>query len=346
MRFYLNAPLVIGYVLMATTACLGMLQLAAARGDYAGLALFSTDQKRGQRLGLGLTVGALLAYVTFAPEILTPGPAGTEVAIMFSLCALLALIITLTGADRRIQGQKRRISLPTGGETMEVGDVRAILYHPSKEIASQDPTVVVLPDPTGFVFAPSTVIDALTEAGIAVLWVNSGSSDLSRQKLLGQLSTAIVHLTRHVKISGDHIGLIGLGLGGDAVWQVACNDPQIQAALAVSPVALTPENPNEPPPGLAWLHELSYRQIWRWRRQSVTFHRAVAALQTPAPETTLISDRLAVLHAGQALLAMRMSKTEATFLPITSRRHFTLLSEEQAIERLVTWFRDRLAHST
>jgi dienelactone hydrolase len=357
MRFYLNAPLVIGYISMATTACLGMLQLAAARGDYAGLALFTADRKRGAHIGLGLTGGALLAYVTFAPEILTPGPAGTEVAIMFALCALLALAVTLAGADRRLRRKWGHLRRLPGGEAVQLGNLSATLYRPAVGEASLYPAVAVLPDPTAFVRATSDLVGALNQAGIAVLWLDAQAvtrcaDPLSRQTLLGHLSTAVVYLTHQLEIIADRIGLLGLGLAGDAVWQAARADPQIRAALAVSPMALTASPPQSPPqagekkggapPGLAWLHELSYRQVWRWRRRRDAFQRAAADLQMPGAALSTPSERLAALYGVDAILTMRTTNAENSLFPIASRRHFTLLEEGQAMEQTVAWFRDRL----
>ena len=132
MRFYLDFPLVAGYVLMATTACLGMLQFVAARGGYVGLSLFSINPRRGTLFGLGLTVVALLAYVLFAPYILTPGPAGSEVAEIFALCATAGLFVTLLGADLRWRNRAPRRIDTNNATKLKINQTAATLFQPHR----------------------------------------------------------------------------------------------------------------------------------------------------------------------------------------------------------------------
>jgi dienelactone hydrolase len=344
MRFYLNFPLVAGYVLMAVSACLGMLQFAAARGGYAGLALFSAERERGARIGAGLMVGALLAYVSFAPEILTPGPAGSEVAQMFALCTLFALGVTLAGAAYRIERERRSEIYPEQGEALMLGELPATLYRRTHPRPGDAPVVVLLPDPAGFVLAPGALIKALRRAGLAVLALDAqgvarGEAPLSRRALLIHLSTALVELGRHKGIDQERVGLLGLGLGGDAVWQAAASSRAL-AALAVSPVSRTSSEPEVAGPGLHWLREMHYFQAWRWRRRWSTLRRAAADVEA----TQLAREGLAtaVLHARDDILAIRMKSQGIVELTTPGWRHFTLLAEAQARQVVAGWFKDKL----
>ncbi len=354
MRFYLDLPLVLGYVLMATTACLGMLQLAAARGGYAGLSLFTADREQGARVGAGLTVGALLAYVLFAPEILTPGPAGSEVAQMFALCALVALAVTLLGADRRLA--RTRGWQVSGGEPITLGDLPATLHPPLPAPPDRAPAVVLLPDPAGLVVAPQALVEAFCQAGIAVLALDArgvaasdappfgrvpGRSRL-RQTLLGHLATALAGLARQPGIDAERVGLLGLGLGGDAALQAAVTDPQLRAALAVSPVGDATPGTGEAGPGLHWLHELSYLQVWRWRRRWPALRRAATDLQPPGSPPVTPSVNLAVLQGNSTILTMRKAQPEIEPLTVPGQRHFTLLQDTQARQLAVAWFQEKL----
>lgn len=347
MHFYLNFPLVAGYVSMAIVTCLGMLQLAAVRGGYVGLSLFTTERKRGVRIGAGLTVGALLAYVTFAPEIRTPGPAGTEVAAMFSLCALVALIITLIGADRRMRRQQAVNRPASSGEPITLGNLTATLCPSGTSLPNPAPVVVLLPDPAGFVVAPAALVEALRQAGIAVLAldaqaVTESNDPLSRRTLLGHLSIAAAQLSRpgEARVDEERIGLLGLGLGGDAVLRAAVADPQIRAALAVSPVGDAPLQQTDS--GLHWLRELSYQQIWRWRQHWPARQQAVRDLQMTRPAGDGFSASGAVLQASSGAPTIRMERQGVELLIVPSWRHFTLLEDERAVEQAVLWLQNKL----
>ena len=343
MRFYLNFPLVAGYVLMATAACLGMLQWAAARGGYAGLALFSADRERGARIGVGLTVGALLAYVSFAPEILTPGPAGAEVAEMFALCALVALAITLAGAAYRVEKERETEAHFGQGEALTLGDLRATLYRPTTTPPGRAPAVVLLPDPTDFIVTPPTLIEALNQAGLAVLALDAqgmaqSDAPLSRRTLLIHTSTALVQLAHRDEIDEERVGLLGVGLGGDAVWQAAAS-AQVRAVFAVLP--MTPDA-GAIAPGLHWLCELSYLQAWRWRRRWPALQRAAADLS--AVELTRDDVDAAVLQASDDILTMRKDQRGVERLSVPGRRHFTLLADTQARQLVADWFKNKLVN--
>ncbi len=351
MRFYLTFPLVAGYVLMATAACLGMLQWAAARGGYAGLALFSADRERGARIGAGLTVGALFFYILFAPEILTPGPAGAEVAEMFALCALGALLITLAGAAYRVEKERETEASTGQGETVMLGDLRATLYRPtppppdSQEAEpGRAPAVVLLPDPTDFIVTPPALVEALNQAGLAVLALDArgmaqSDAPLSRRTLLIHTSTALVQLARREGIDEERVGLLGVGLGGDAVWQAAAS-AQVRAVLAVLPIA---HDAGAIAPGLHWLCELSYLQTWRWRRRWPALQRAAADLS--AVELTRDDIEAAVFQASDDILTMRKDQHGVERLSAPGRRHFTLLADAQARQLVADWFKNKLVNN-
>lgn len=348
MRFYLNAPLVIGYALMATIACLGVFQFAAARGGYTGLALFTADQKRGQWLGLGMTVGALLAYVAFAPEILTPGPAGTEVAIMFAACALLALLITLAGADYRLKRAKSAIHTTEGGELVSVGDLVGALFQPPSVDGADTPpgALVVLPDPADLVAAPRELIGALRAADLAVFVLDTRATGdkLTPPLLLGHISTAVSQMAVRDDIDPTRVGLIGFGLGGDAAWQTAHADPQIKAALIIAPMGALADA-DSAPPGLPWLRELSYRQIWRWRQRRARLRQTAASLRTPLADGTVVPVTLAWPSDDAPILTMRIPEPELRRLELPGTRLFAPLDNDDAIRQVVAWATENLSHS-
>jgi len=82
-RAYIPWYLARNYLAFAFVACLGALQVARARRDGTSYAF-----------GIAILVGAFLGFYAFAPELLTPGPAGGEMTFLFWGAALLAVVIT------------------------------------------------------------------------------------------------------------------------------------------------------------------------------------------------------------------------------------------------------------
>jgi dienelactone hydrolase len=349
MRYYLDPPLVIGYALMATIACLGMLQFAAARGGYRGLSLFVANPKNGKRVGAALVIAAVLGYVMFAPEILTPGPAGSEVAFMFALCALAALSFTLLGADLRIR--RLNVRQPDAGRELSLADLTATLYYPSppheqrRTLATEPiPPIVLLPDPSGFVVLPAPAIDAFTQAGMAVLVVDTSKagSPPPRHSLARHTSDAIQLLSNLPGVDTERIGLLGLGLSGDAILAIAPRDARFTAAIALSSVNSAPLSPGATARGLDWLRELSYLQVWRWRRLCPGLRQAVVRLHSE--EMARDEEAVPVRHASlnSRLIAMRKQAGSVVAHDTPNERYFTLLEEDRVEKLVVQWFHDAL----
>jgi dienelactone hydrolase len=353
MRFYLNASLVVGFSLMATTACLGMLQFVAARGGYVGLSLFTGDRIRGQSIGATITVAALLLYVSFAPEIRTPGPAGTEVAEMFAGCAVVALALTLFGADLRLR--KRTARKISGGKSIRLGPLSAKVYYPSQmgentgaaELPDQLPAILVLPDPSAFVTAPPSLLEALGQAEIATVVLDSKRSvandrHAAAATLLGLLSQALAGLAELPRIDRERLGLLGLGLGGDAVLCAGASRHDIRAILAVSPVRLVTDEPKKHDAQLSWLHELGLLEARRWRELWPALQAAAAALSLRSLEPTALSAQVKVVYAADSFVTTRSTAALAGGLPVSNTGHFTLLGDAHARELVVAWLRDAL----
>jgi dienelactone hydrolase len=207
--------------------------------------------------------------------------------------------------------------------------------------------VVLLPDPAGFVPSPAALVPALCSAGIAVLAMDAhGLADsddpLARRTILGHLSTALVHLAQQPGIDKRRIGLVGLGLGGDAVLHAAAGDRNIKATLAVSPVGKGSSDTELTRPGLHWLRELSYLQTWRWRRRWPELQSAAADLRVFKPEGDATAP-IAVLGANNGPATIP-GNVDAERLEVQGHYYFTLLEEERAQQLLVTWLREKLAH--
>lgn len=345
MRFYLDEPLFVGYVLMATVSCLGMLQLVAARGQYSGLSLFTGNDRAGKRIGVTLTVGAVIVYVLFAPDILTPGPAGTEVAEMFAACALTALGITLVGADVRIRRNgdspaTRGINVTIPGLDATYFGARAGPKSEELPVTNCRSSVILLRDPSGFVRTPAPLVEALRNAGLSVLLLNfrgglEGDGSRFATTVQKCLDAAVDWLEREKPMEWDAgpIGLMGCGLGGDAVLWAAEADARITAALGVAPLPKAPRPRNASVNGVDWLRELGYRQTWRWHRRWSAMQQTATDLALNKPRYWGKSASRAAFVGGEPQTAVIGAWSDIEILSAADGRHFTLLecAEEQNI---------------
>jgi hypothetical protein len=349
MRFYLDVPLFVGYVLMATVSCLGMLQFVAARGQYSGLSLFTGNNRAGKRIGMTVAVGALIAYVLFAPDILTPGPAGTEVAEMFAACALIALGITLVGADLRI---RRNGDWPaTGGIDVTIPGLEATYFGARPELSSEElpvtscrSTVILLRDPSGFVRTPAPLIDALLKTGLSVLVLDllgdqEGDGPHFATKIQECLEAAVDWLEREkpMECGAGPVGLMGCGVGGDAVLWAAEADTRIAAALGVAPLPEAPSPRNASATGVDWLRELSYRQTWRWHRRWSAMQQTAVDLALNKPRHWGRSASRAIFVSGKPQTAVIGAWSDIEVLSAANGRHFSLLENTGEQKVAVDW---------
>ncbi|RMF26789.1 MAG: hypothetical protein D6759_18955 [Chloroflexi bacterium] len=348
MRFYLDLPLLLGLLFLGITTSLGMLQFAAARGGYLGLSLFvhPSAGRRGVWTGMGIVVGGVLLYRFFAPEVFTPGPAGTEVAELFALCALIALIITLTGASLRWETQGEadetapdQPALP--GRPVRAGALEGVLYPARAQERTRPapaPVICLLPDPGRHVNADHRLVERLTDAGFAVLRIGAAQGpELDRLTLLGCVSTALEYVSRaardDVPLDPTRVGLLGLGLGGDIVLRAA-----VKEAAAAAVLAIAPRLAEEEAMGLDLLRPFTYRQAWRWRRRWGREREILQRLDAATALTELGSRPAAVLYAANAPFLATEPLPADRSLAVPGADHRRLLKDEAALDAITAWF--------
>jgi hypothetical protein len=95
-------------------------------------------------------------------------------------------------------------------------------------------------------------------------------------------------------------------------------------------------------PGLHWLRELSYFQVWRWRRHWPALQRAAADLSVV--ELARDDVEAAVLQAGDDILATHGDQHGVERLTAPGWRHFTLLADAQARQLIADWFKNKLVN--
>jgi hypothetical protein len=93
--------------------------------------------------------------------------------------------------------------------------------------------------------------------------------------------------------------------------------------------------------GLQWLHELSYRQTWRWRRRRSEIARSAADFAALDVLQTAAQAPMAVLHADNAALTMRIAQG-IDQLEAEGQGYFRLLEHEGARQLIIAWLQEKL----
>jgi undecaprenyl-diphosphatase len=194
-RAYIPWYLVGNYLAFAFVACLGALQVARARRDGTSCAI-----------GITILIGAFLGFYAFAPELLTPGPAGGEMTFLFGGAALLAVVVTrlisrlMGGAQISVRPARiERCAIHTSQSYLRLISILAVslvviifdlpLFHALNGLALRTPLIDV---PVQFLMNDYMVPAALVLALLA-LWF-AGRDDDERHHFQLTVLRALVAL--------------------------------------------------------------------------------------------------------------------------------------------------------
>lgn len=316
-------------------AALGALQIAALHNRLEGLAWPVGLQHRhlGYLLaGLLLTLGLLGgAFLIESETIIVP---------RLSAAAFLAgygsaLAIQILGAALRLSWSRRHSRpLPSKGKPITIGPMQATLYQPADRWPS--PALCLLPDPTAPGDDLETLAHRLMENGIAVLALDWRTLDnLDRLTLQGLVAMGLSHLTRWPGTDAQRVALVGIGLGGDLALRCAAADVGVKVALALEPV-LTGHRPGL---GLSALRRLSWFEAHRraraWQRSPLVKELdALMAIRS-------ITGRPIAIVTGLDGDAQVIDNLEV--LRVQEGCPLVPLSQPEAVERTVTWLKERLS---
>ena len=115
MLYFVSAELALGYWLFAFLSALGALQWVAVRYRFGGLA-FLRSRTWGYVLAALLVVGSGAAFfISQWAAIFAPGPAGSELAVLFGSSAICALALTLLLAPLLDRWRRGASPDPEGG---------------------------------------------------------------------------------------------------------------------------------------------------------------------------------------------------------------------------------------
>ena len=347
MLYFVSTGLSLCYLLFAFLSALGVLQGVAARYHLGGLAFldYSEHPRRGYALGASLGLaGALIYFVTQWAIILTPGPAGAELTILFGAAALVALLFTLILASplqaKRCRTREARLP-PRGGRVVTVGPARGRLYIPGDATAPM-PAVCLLPAYTGGHGAACPNLSALAtqllEQRTVVLLVEPTTEAYSYPEALAIVPAATILLGKLPEVDPQHIVVVGHDLGGDLSIRSAGAPnagQQVAAVVALAPVLV------QAPVGLDLLREMPYCRALRWARNSrrAALRRELTALEYGAkigPRPLLLvygsEDRLVGNAAVESWHAQRVT--------VRGAGHVSLGDHPMALQAVVQWLKE------
>jgi hypothetical protein len=355
--YFVYPELALGYMLFSFLAALGVLQIVSTHERLAGLALVHQSRHRaaGYVLGAALVIsGTAWYFVSQWWRILTPGPAGSELAVLIIPSAGGALLFTaaMAALRQRKEAQPQLALENAHKQTVTIGHATGDLYLPSnpgKPIPAV--TVVAGPDSHGHA-SLVTLAQEFVQHGMAVLLLTTERESYTYPEILALLPAAMSGLGKHPEIDPQRIGAVGYDLGGDLVLRAASADPQLKALVALAPILW------EQPCGLDLLREMSYPEAWRWAadRQRTRLRSELNALEhvrriAPRPAMLLYGARDSLVHnpcigvdGGNAALPQPLLACEASIAirSIPEAGHRDLLDHTETRNAVLQWFEEHL----
>ena len=348
---FVSAYLALSYVAFATLVVAGLLQALAARYAIVGFALLDYRPSARRRL-----VGPLLILTGYAwffgtrRELLTPGPAGAELVILFGAGVLLALGLTLLGAtllhpyrraglaqpQRPAQLRVERASVDSPGE--------AVLFVPAPADRAA-PAICLVPDLRSREGELEGLAGELARQGLVVLLLAWETGRQEYPEALSMVPVAMAVLSRQPFVDAHRLGVVGVNLGGDLALRAAAEDRQIRAVAALAPEM----DERNVLLGLGLLHEMTYGEALGWgargrRRRLIRDLGALQAVERLGPRTALIlygsEDALVPLVTTRARLESSGPAVEVDIVPGES--HLSLAASPQVAARLAQWLTTRL----
>jgi hypothetical protein len=349
---FVSSYLALSYLAFATIGVIGVLQILAAWRPYAGLALLDYRQKRGWQRAVGplLIVAAYAWFFGTRREILTPGPAGVELTLLFAGGVILALALTLLGAG--VLGPYRkgesRASLPAGAQvsSVQIDHGWQGLVFTGTASREPGPGICLIPDPARPVTQLYPLTGALARAGLTVLAPIWEVSVQRYPDALALVSAAMAFLARHPLVAPDRLAIGGVGVGGDLALRAAATDRQIRAVIALAPL-LAEQNAVA---GLGSLREMTYTQAAAWglkgRRRDLVCHlEAVEATRQGArqPAMALYGSQDAIVSVARAREAL--ARVGVSVYTVRGEGHLSLPASPQVVAMICQWLRESLNES-
>ena len=348
--YFVYKELALGYLLFSFLAALGVLQWTAARYRLAGLSFLDYSRRRiwGYALGTFLVLGsAIWFFVNQWARIFTPGPAGSELALLFGSGAVLALIATLVAGTVRWRlrrgGPREQVDSHDEGEIVAIGRATGRLYLPPNPTAPV-PAVCIVPGlGAGSQTCLHTLARHLVQLRLVALVINPDAELYSYPETLAILPAATSFLSKRPDVDPQRLGAIGYDLGGDLVIRAASADKHLKAVAALAPVLV------DSPVGLHLMSEMAYTRAWRWSRDR---QRAQLRAELNAAEhAAKIAPRpLLLLYGAEDSLVTRaplekweiQGRSWVTLQSVQGAGHLDVLDHPLTLHTVAHWFKERL----
>ncbi len=355
MLYFVYTELALGYLFFSFVSALGILQFVAARYRLAGLALLDYSERRtwGYALGTLFVLGSgMWFFASQWPRILTPGPAGAELGLLFGVAAVCALAATLVlAALRQRTRQVAATQMPDDSDqTVAIGRATGRLYVPANPTAPM-PALCLVPGPDGFDQASwNTLARQIVEQGMVVLLVIPERESYTYPEILATLPAATSLLSKRPEVDPERIGALGHDLGGDLVIRAASADKQLKTVVALAPIL------DQSALGVDLMSEMPYPQALRWacNRQRAKLQNELNALEYAAkiaPRPLLLlygtEDRM-VPHAlpeegpAEDSLLHPLNQDSITLQVVPGAGHLNLLDHPVTLHAVFQWFGEHL----
>lgn len=347
MLYFVSVRLALGYLSFSFLSALGILQFVAARYRLSGLALLDYRENRTKGYALAallIACGVLIFFVGQWQAILTPGPAGSELALLFGLSTVCASVVALAAATFS-QGLRRRsttLSRGEEGKIVPVGRGTGRLYLPAN-LTVPVPAVVLVSGLLGYQSSLLPLARRMSQEGLAALVICPGEELCTYPEVLTLVPAAMSELSKQPEIDQQRLGALGHDLGADLVIRAASMDKQIKGVAALAPVLV------DMPPSLDLLREMTYPQAMRWtrdRKRAIlrTELHAVAYGTKLAPHPFLLlygaEDRVVSRAPTEAWKAQQTASMHMEI--ITDTGHFDLVEHPMVSRTVIQWFKENL----
>jgi hypothetical protein len=366
--YFVSAELALGYWLFAFLSALGALQWVATRYRLGGLAFLdcSMSRARGYALAVLLVIGGAAGFfISQWQAIFAPGPAGSELAVLFATSAISALVVTVILAALLQRWRTGPAPEASGGQTVAVAHATGQLYMPLGATALA-PAVCLLPacplgvertlpsapspsaeggvspqgQPAGTVEARYMALLArrLAGEGVVALVVNPDEHSYAFPAMLAILPAAVAVLRERPEVDPNRIGALGEDLGADLVIRAASTSKEIQAVVALAPILRCV------PPGLGLLGEMSYFRAMRWARDR---RRATLCKELNSVEygARIAPRPFLLLYGGED----HLSGSDSTSFGSTCQRqtipglgHLNLAAQPTVMQVVSQWLKEHL----
>ncbi|MGQ9681345.1 MAG: hypothetical protein ACUVX9_02280 [Anaerolineae bacterium] len=331
---FVSAYIALGYLAFATVTVLGLLQVLAAWVPLRGLAFADYRRPAWRALGPALIVAAYAWFFGTRREIISPGPAGAELMVLFSGAVFAGVVLTL-GAASALRPYRVRIGLV--GLRVKSRRLSGAVPAEILRMADHDgraPGILVLADPALMPAARALAAQLAASGYVAFLpsWPR-GALGCAAAKALA--AAALEALAALPDVDGADLAVVGHGLGGDLALALgnAVLRP-VRAVVALAPLHMAPCLR----PGMGLLHEMTYAEAWAWnlggRRAPLVRSLAAAGDAAASPVLVLLgqADSL-VPPAGSA--GLQTQKHERRVIP--GATHITLATSCDTLAVLLAW---------